>query len=153
MAEYLIKVIIVLLWSAFKFVVGFSTAVVFGFNQLEIVIITVSGAMLGVTVYLYLWDLLLNIYHKFFPKKQKPVKFSKLKRKLVVIIRKYEVWGIAFLSPILLSMPVGTILASTIEHNKWRIKFIMFSAVCFWVVVLIGIKVLFKIDIENLKLF
>jgi hypothetical protein len=144
--EYFLKVLTVLLWSSFKFVVGVSTAILFGFNQFEILVISISGGMLGVVVYLYLWELILKIYHKFYPKKNKPIKFSKFKRKLVVFIRKYEVYGIAFLTPVLFSMPIGTILAASIEHNKWRIKLIMFGALCFWALVIISIKLLFKVD-------
>lgn len=144
--DYFLKIITVVLWSAFKFLVGFSTAVLFKFNQLEILLTTVGGGMLGVFIYLYLWDALYYLYRKAFPKKNKPVKFNKFKRKLVVFIRKYEVWGIALLTPIFLSMPIGTLLATSIEHNKWRIKFIMLASLCFWAVVLIGVKVLFKID-------
>lgn len=147
--EYFLKVLTVLLWSGFKFVVGVSTAILLGFNQFEILLICVSGGMLGVIVYLYLWDLILKIYHKFYPKKVKPIKFSKFKRKLVIFIRKYEVYGIAFLTPVLFSMPIGTILAASIEHNKWRIKLIMFGALCFWALVIIGIKLLFKVDPEK----
>jgi hypothetical protein len=147
--EYFLKVLTVLLWSSFKFVVGVSTGILFGFNQFEILVISISGGMLGVVVYLYLWELILKIYHKFYPKKNKPIKFSKFKRKLVVFIRKYEVYGIAFLTPVLFSMPIGTILAASIEHNKWRIKLIMFGALCFWALVIIGIKLLFKVDPEK----
>jgi len=150
MIQYLTKVLIVVLWSAFKFFVGFSTAVLFGFNQLEIMVTTIGGAMLGVFVYLYLWEAILKLYHHFWPKKHKQVKFSKFKRRLVLFIKKYEVWGIALLSPVLLSIPVGTILASAIEHNKWRIKFIMFAGICFWAVVLMALKLLFKIDIQKI---
>lgn len=153
MIAYLSKVLVVMLWSAFKFMVGFSTAVLLGFNQLEIVLYSIGGAMLGVIVYLYLWDAILFVYHKIRPKKNKPVKFSKFKRKLVYFIRKYEVWGIAFLAPVLLSIPVGTILASAIEHNKWRIKLIMFTSLCAWTVLLMGLKILFKIDLNNIDLF
>jgi hypothetical protein len=147
--EYFLKVLTVLLWSGFKFVVGVSTAILLGFNQFEILVISISGGMLGVVVYLYLWELILKIYHKFYPKKNKPIKFSKFKRKLVVFIRKYEVYGIAFLTPVLFSMPLGTVLAASIEHNKWRIKLIMFGALCFWALVIIGIKLLFKVDPEK----
>lgn len=144
--DYLLKILTVVLWSAFKFIVGFSTAIVFKFNQFEILICTVGGGMLGVIVYMYLWEGILYVYHKFVPKKQKPFKINKFKRKLVVFIRKYEVWGIALLTPILLSIPIGTFLAMAIEHNKWRIKFIMFASMCIWAIILIALKLLFKID-------
>lgn len=147
--ELLLKIITVVLWSAVKYIVGISFAIGFGFNQIEILIYTVGGGMLGVVVYLYLWEFILSVYHRFFPKKDKPIKFSKNKRRLVKFIKKYEVWGIALLTPVILTPPIGTILASTIEHNKWRIKLIMFASFCFWTLLILGLKLLFKIDFEK----
>jgi hypothetical protein len=147
--ELFLKIVTVIFWSAVKYIVGISFAIGFGFNQFEILALTVGGGMLGVVVYLYSWDFILRIYHRFFPKKNKPIKFSSFKRKLVKFIRKYEVWGIALLTPVILTPPIGTILASTIEHNKWRIKLIMFASFCFWTLLVLGLKLLFKIDFEK----
>lgn len=144
--ELLLKILTVLFWSAIKYIVGISFAIGFGFNQIEILLYTVLGGMMGVVVYLYLWEFILHTYYKYFPKKIKPIKFSKWKRRLVVFIRKYEVWGVALLTPIILTPPVGTILASTIETNKWRIKLIMFFSFCFWTLLILGLKLLYRID-------
>lgn len=150
MIELLLKILTVLFWSAVKFIVGVGVAIALGFNQIEILIICVSGGMLGVVVYLYLWEQLLKLYRRFRPKKHRPIKFSKFKRRLVIFIRKYEVWGIALLTPIILTPPIGTILAASIEHNKWRIKFIMFASFCTWTLIILGLKLLFRIDFEKL---
>lgn len=150
MTELILKIATVLFWSAVKYIVGVVTAIAFGFNQIEILLLTVGGGMLGVVVYLYLWDLILKVYHHFRPVKHKPVKFSKFKRRLVIFIRKYEVWGIALLTPIILTPPVGTILAASIEHNKWRIKLIMFASFSAWTLIILGLKLLFRIDFEKL---
>ncbi|OYU94589.1 MAG: hypothetical protein CFE21_15030 [Bacteroidetes bacterium B1(2017)] len=147
--EVVLKIITVVLWSAVKYFIGIGFAIGFGFNQIEILIYTVGGGMLGVVVYLYLWEFILKIYHRFFPKKIKPIKFSKNKRRLVKFIKKYEVWGIALLTPVILTPPIGTILATTIEHNKWRIKLIMFASFCFWTLLILGLKLVFKIDFEK----
>ncbi len=144
--ELLLKILTVLFWSAIKYIVGISFAIGFGFNQIEILLYTVLGGMMGVVVYLYLWEFILHTYYKYFPKKIKPIKFSKWKRRLVVFIRKYEVWGVALLTPIILTPPVGTILASAIETNKWRIKLIMFFSFCFWTLLILGLKLLYRID-------
>ena len=144
--ELLLKILTVLFWSAIKYIVGISFAIGFGFNQIEILLYTVLGGMMGVVVYLYLWEFILHTYYKYFPKKIKPIKFTKWKRRLVVFIRKYEVWGVALLTPIILTPPVGTILASTIETNKWRIKLIMFFSFCFWTLLILGLKLLYRID-------
>jgi hypothetical protein len=112
-------------------------------------LLTIGGGMLGVLVYLYLWTLILKIYYRFFPKKPKPIKFKLLTRKLVLFIRRYEVWGIAFLTPLLLTPPLGTILAASIEPNKWRIKLIMLLSFSFWTIIILALKYLFQIEIGN----
>ena len=138
-----------MLWSAVKYIVGISFAIGFGFSPIEILLLTIGGGMLGVLVYLYLWALMLSIFYRFFPKKPKPVKFKFFTRKLVLFIRKYEVWGIAFLTPILLTPPLGTILAASIEPNKCRIKMIMFISFSFWTILILALKYLFQIEIGN----
>ncbi len=138
--ELIIKMLTVLLWSGFKFVVGITSALVLGFNTFEAFILSVSGGMIGVVIYLYLWDSILKVFRRYYPKKNKPIKFSPFKRKLVVFIKKYEVFGIALLTPVLFSMPIGTILASAIEPNKWRIKLIMLGALCFWALLILGLR-------------
>jgi hypothetical protein len=142
--EVIIKILTVMLWSGFKFVVGIATAMALGFTNFETFFLSIGGGMIGVVVYLYLWETIIKLIRKFFPKKPKPVKFSPLKRKLVVFIKRYEVYGIALLTPVLFSMPIGTILASAIEPNKWRIKIIMLGALCFWALIIIGLRGLVK---------
>lgn len=136
----------IIAWSAFKFIVGFGMSVAMGFNIFESYISSVGGGMLGVLTYLYIWHFY-EIYRKKHPiNKSKIVKFSKLKRFMVHIVKKYELYGIAFLTPVLLSMPVGTLIAAAIEKNKWRIKFFMFAALNFWFILLSALKLFFNID-------
>jgi hypothetical protein len=142
--ELIIKMLTVILWSGFKFVVGIATAVALGFTNFETFFLSIGGGMVGVVFYLYLWDSIIKLVRHYFPKKPKAVKFSPLKRKLVVFIKRYEVYGIALLTPVLFSMPIGTILASAIEPNKWRIKIIMLGALCFWALIIIGLRGLVK---------
>jgi hypothetical protein len=134
--EFIIKIISVLLMSAVKFPFGYPLAQKFHFSTWLTMLCMIGGGMLGVIFYLYLWDGLVRMKRRFFPRKPKPVKFTRFKRKLVHIIKKYEVWGVAFLSPTIISLPIGTILASSFEHNKWRIKKIMFISIALWAVFL-----------------
>ncbi len=147
------KILLVMVWSAIKYIIGFGLALASGFNLLEVLIGTVGGGMLGVVVYLYLWDLIVHVFRKFVPKKNKPVKFSKTKRIIVKIIKEYELYGVAFLTPLVLTMPIGTILASTIEPNKWRIKLFMFVSLMFWTLFIYGLKELFNFDLPGLLHF
>lgn len=151
MLTYLIKVITVVLWSAFKFVFGFVTALGLGFSFIETLIYNIGGGMLGVIVYLYLWDFIIFAVRKVFPKKPKHgIKISKSRRALVKFIQKYEILGIAILTPILLSVPVGTLLAATFEDNKWKIKRYMFFSFLGWFLLLYGIYAMFGIRLDEL---
>ncbi len=126
------KIITVAFFSSFKFIVGFGLALSYQFNFLEFYIAIVGGGMLGTVVYLYLWDFVSKIYRIIVPKKPVQVKFSKRLRWLVKIIRKYELYGVAFLSPLVLTLPIGCFIANQIEPNKWRIKLFMFVSLSGW---------------------
>ncbi len=133
MGELLAKYIAVALTSAVKYLFGVSGALVAGFNFLELMICTVGGGMLGVIFYLYLWDGILFLYHKIIPPKPKQFKpVGKHRRRLLKFFIKYEIIGIAILTPLILSVPVGTILAAAFEQNKWKIKRYMLLSFTGW---------------------
>jgi hypothetical protein len=67
----------------------------------------------------------------------------------VKVILKYELYGIAFLTPILLSVPIGTLMAAALEENKWRIKRYMFVSFAFWTLLLYGIYAFFGIRVDE----
>ena len=132
MGELFAKYIAVALTSAVKYLFGVSGALVAGFNFLELMICTVGGGMIGVIFYLYLWEGVLFVYHKIVPLKPKQFKpVGKHRRKLLKFFIKYEIIGIAILTPLIFSVPVGTILAAAFEENKWKIKrYMLISFVC-----------------------
>lgn len=152
METYILKIASVIVWSAVKYIFGFITALGVGFNFIEVLLTNVGGGMLGVVVYLYLWDLILKIYRRFFPKKKKEgmgIKINKTRRWIVKVVLKYELYGIAFLTPLILSVPVGTLLAAALEPDKWRVKRYMFFSFLGWTLGLYGLKVLFGIRIDE----
>jgi hypothetical protein len=57
----------------------------------------------------------------------------KSRRRLIHIKNKYGLWGVSFLSPILLSIPGGCLLASRFYSNKGRIYFRMSVSIIVWV--------------------
>jgi hypothetical protein len=151
MVEYLFKVFLVVFWSAVKYIIGFVTALGFGFNFFETLVYNVAGGMTGVVIYLYLWDFMVRLRHRFFPPKPRTgIKISRFRRWLVKFIRKYEIYGIIVLTPILLTPPVGTILAASIEHNKWKIKRMMFFSFLGWTLLLYEIYKLFGIRLDEI---
>jgi hypothetical protein len=62
--------------------------------------------------------------------------FSKKSRMIVRLKLKYGLVGIAFLTPILLSVPVGTFIATKLSHNKLKIFAYVAIAIFVWSVAL-----------------
>ena len=144
MIEYILKVLVVLLWSSFKFVFGFITALLSGFSFVETLVYNVVGGMLGVIFYLYVWDFVVRLKRKYYPAKPiVGIKISKRRRFFVKLIKKYELVGVVILTPTILTVPIGVIIAATFEHNKWKIKRMMFFSFLGWNLLLYSIYTLF----------
>ena len=107
--------------------------------------------MLGVVVYLYLWELIVKIYRRYVPVKRKKegLKVNNTRRWIAKVVLKYELYGIAFLTPLILSVPFGTLLGIAISKNKWRVMRFMFFSFLGWTLVLYGIYALFGIRIDE----
>lgn len=69
--------------------------------------------------------------------------FTKRNRRLVTIFRKYGLFGIAFLTPILLSIPIGTIVANSFETKKRKIFIFMFISILFWSTLMVSMFEIF----------
>jgi hypothetical protein len=81
-----------------------------------------------------------------------PKIFSKRSRSFVRIWRKYGLIGVAFLTPVLFSIPIGTIIANAFENNKQKIFLYMFLSIAFWSVTFLSVfELLHVVDITELK--
>ena len=151
MDGYILKILTIIALSALKYIFGFFTSLTFGFSFVEILIFNVGGGMLGVVVYLYLWELIVKIYRRYVPVKRKKegLKVNNTRRWIAKVVLKYELYGIAFLTPLILSVPFGTLLGIAISKNKWRVMRFMFFSFLGWTLVLYGIYALFGIRIDE----
>lgn len=75
-------------------------------------------------------------------KNQKRI-FTKRNRRIVSIFRKYGLFGITFLTPVLLSIPIGTIIANSLENNKRKIFLYMFISILFWSTTMVSLFEIF----------
>ncbi len=108
-------------------------------------LIVSSGGILGVFSFTYLGAYIsqyLSRYH--FLK----MKYPKLK-KFIKIKNSYGLIGIALLSPVLFSIPIGCIISTSFEHNKHKILTYQIASVLFWSILLFGLKGLFNIDLSK----
>ena len=78
--------------------------------------------------------------------------FTPRSRKFVRLWKKYGLVGIAFLTPVVISIPLGTILVNAFEDNKTKIFVYMFFSILFWSVFLTTIfELLHVVNIHELK--
>jgi hypothetical protein len=112
------------------------------YNFLEAILFGLGSGTLGISVFIWAgewlnkWiDKLTERLRKNKPRKKKKL-FTPAKRRMVRIKNRYGLAGIAFLSPVLLSIPVGVFLALRFYGNPKRIFLFMISGVFFWSIIL-----------------
>ena len=134
-------IVIIILSSTWKFAVTFPVAVyVFKMSFFQTILYTNIGGLLGVIVSGILSKGLINLYTAFWPEKLKRKrktgkKFTRRNRQLVRLKTQYGLIGIAILTPVLLSIPVGAFLVTKYyENNKLSYLYLVFSQIIWSVI-------------------
>lgn len=132
----LLKILIVISLSGFKFLIAIPlSAYQYDFNFIQTLIFSIVGGVIGV----FLFSALSNKINKLFPKKNKVKRTKKRGIKEAITIktaRKYGVYGIAAITPILLSIPIGTLIALRFFPEKKKTIPILMSSVVIWSLIL-----------------
>lgn len=131
------EIISVFLLSTVKFVLGsVPLALGLGFPFLKAFVITSCGGILGVIIFVNSSEYLLIKWkeRKSHHKKITPFKrnFTRKNKIIVHTKRRFGLIGIAFLTPLLLSIPIGSFIALRYFKNKKRVLVYLFGAVIFW---------------------
>ncbi len=130
MIPQIMKYLTVYLLSTVKFIGGPVSGVAAGLTWVETFMFTVLGMMTSVTIFSLLGE---NAKKRFLSRFRKNKKlFTPRNRRLVIIWRKYGLLGVAFLTPILLSPIIGTMVAASFGEPKKRIIAYMLISALFW---------------------
>ncbi|AKP50432.1 hypothetical protein [Cyclobacterium amurskyense] len=144
MNEYLITFAGIYFLCLFKFIAGPLLGAAAGYGLLEIVIVTVSGMMTSVILFTFLGEWFKTNWTIIIKKKQK--RFSKRTRNIIKIWKKFGIWGIAFLTPLILTPIGGTVVLTSFGIAKRKILFTMLVSAFFWAFVFgLSIEELLKI--------
>ncbi|WP_238395731.1 hypothetical protein [Pontibacter pudoricolor] len=114
-----------------KFFAGPLTGVAVGLTYFETVLLTIAGMMTTVIIF----SVIGRAFSKWWSKRQraqnKPM-FSKKNRRIVAIWNKFGVVGVAFLTPILLTPIVGTVVAALFGAPRKQIFIHMLWSSIVW---------------------
>ena len=130
---HILEAISVFFMSFVKFFLAIPLAFTFDFSFWQTFLITCFGGILGVLFFAQFRKVILKIYYRFFPYKPKVRKKRGFKNVLAIkTAKKYGLFGIAFLTPIVFSIPLGTFLALHFFPNKKRTLPILIASVLGW---------------------
>lgn len=130
---HILEAISVFFMSFVKFFLAIPLAFTFDFSFWQTFLITCFGGILGVLFFAQFRKVILKIYYRFFPYKPKVRKKRGFKNVLAIkTAKKYGLFGIAFLTPIVFSIPLGTLLALHFFPNKKRTLPILIASVLGW---------------------
>jgi hypothetical protein len=133
-----IQVLSWLLFSAIKFFLAPTAVFLSGYSYFETIAITITGGFIGVLAFFYGGGAFFQwISFRFSSDKPTTKKvFSKKNRVIIQVKRSYGLFGLAFLTPFLLSIPIGTIIAAKYYRDDKRAIPVFFASIIFWSVVL-----------------
>jgi hypothetical protein len=160
------KLVEVLILSGVKFLLAPPLSFKLGFSFFQTVAVTTIGGILGVIFFFYLSEILIKLFKRIWPQfkaffnknkvKPQPIRirqtrektkknFSRKNKFIVNTRRKYGLWGIAVLTPILLSIPLGTFLANKYYSNKRSVLLSLTLSVVCWSLIMSSIYAIFKV--------
>lgn len=124
------------------------------FNQdlLTILLVCTAGGVAGNVVFTYLSAAIIKKIHEYRAKKglihSKKI-FSKGTRRIIRVKNKFGLFGLAFITPMFLSTPLGAFLAERFFRNKPRIILYLSVSVVFWELALYFLSTLFYTEMKG----
>lgn len=124
----------------------------FRFDFFYSFIISIGSVFIGSVIYTYLSYYLIRLW-KYIKLKilSQPHKiFTPQNRKIIKIKNKFGLTGIALLSPILLSIPLGAFLAEKFFKNKTKIILYLNAASLFWFIIIYLLMKFFYLQLKGI---
>ncbi len=147
--EKALQVLLVIILSGTKFLTAPITALNIGFSFLQTLTITTVGGILGVLFFYHLSGFLVYVMGKISPKtsfektKSKKRVFTWKNKLIIRVKRDFGLIGLAALTPIFLSIPLGTFLAARFFENKKKVLLYLFASVLVWSVIISSVVLVF----------
>lgn len=102
-----------------------------------------GGGMAGVLLYTYLGEFVFRWWRRAFPVPEGKVRVTRLKRFIVRVRRRHGLAGIAAVTPILLTVPIGTVAAHILEPDRRKVLVAMALSFGLWALAFAALDGLF----------
>jgi len=146
------ELLLVMLLSGIKFLFAPVISISYGYNFLETTLFTSIGGILGLLFFYYLSKWIIQKYYRYCPTvvfyfagedarqkliasqcgKKSKKKFTKKNKFLIKIRKKYGYFGVIFLTPVLLSIPIGAFIAQKYYSKNKKILIYLSVSVTIW---------------------
>ena len=143
--EKILSYIALFFGSIIKFSVGALTVISADLG-LGYSIANIIGGIIGIVLFTYLGGIMQSYCIKHYPHIFGK-KFTKTNRFLVKVKHRFGLGGIAAITPVLLSIPVGVLFALSITQDKKKILMAMMMSILFWSTVFFLPYFLFNISL------
>lgn len=136
MTEF-VEILIVVLTSSIKHTfAGIPTGYLLKFNYVEVMLYTALGGAMGILFFMYFAAGTKKLYLYYLKRRGiTPRKFTRMNRFIVRVKQRFGLIGIAFITPPLMSVPIGAVVAATIYKDKRKAFLFLLGGVVFWSVV------------------
>ena len=126
------KFIGLILIAATKFLYAPTSVYLAGYGFFETLLITSLGGIAGVYVFYRLGSVISRWWANRFPSKFDKKKFTKKNRVIINFRSKYGLYGLAFVTPCIISIPIGCFLVAKYYANDKSAMPILMASVLFW---------------------
>ncbi len=139
--------------SAVKFVFAPGAAIASGFSFWQTLIITICGGLFGVFFFYYFGLYLMKRIAKWkrkpslSDKKSAPQVFNRGSRKLIKVKQNFGLIGLVVLTPVLISIPIGCVVAARFFSQHRLTLPLMATSVVLWAIVITWFSTFFKMNI------
>jgi len=127
---------LVFLTCSFAFKIGFPAAILlFDYSFPETMLVACAGGITGNIVFTFLSAAILKAIHNFRAKRNlihRRKIFTPFNRRIIRVKKRFGLAGIAFITPILLSTPIGAFIAERFYRDKKKIILYLSLATIFW---------------------
>jgi len=146
-----LKILIVLLVSSTKFLLAPALSFGMGLNFIQTWLSTSAGGIAGIIIFFFLSKWILQLYSRYFfyyfhllktkiygslninvPKFIPARRFTRRNRMIIKIVNKFGMAGIVIITPILLSIPLGTFIATRYYSANHFLLVYLSASVLFW---------------------